>query len=331
MLKSMQLFGIHSLALISVSAGISAGAHAQTPDYNLVSYGNDSFRTFSYAELKSEVGADASLLPNYICDGKREYEILPEPLRSNPKGDSLRIHAKDQNSSEYFIYRNKKLYKANGHRKFFTFNLDEFERSIFQTLKKLESYPTGHLLLERMEHAYYPIVIVSGQDRFLPMEIGGKKGFGIYRSSILQAFASNYETTEAAEYLNQIGSGGELSFDPIDLHQHYKRVESDGVIRHADPYIVIAHEAFHALDSIAGNLDFRYVDGPTYESQPVSEYRAVYFENIIRQESGRLMAKYYNPNPDETIAINAPGILNAKGEQRLIPAPCITSASAIQN
>ena len=308
----MRSYNLRSLALGTVLflTGISS-AHAAL-DYTLQALGNDTFKNYSIADYKSLLGADAAYLPQFVCDGKTEYDIYEAPIRSNPKGDSLRINV----GSKTYVYQNGAIYNLKTGKKPWLI-LNSFVHQTLKALQKLETLPDGKKLVDLLEHSYYPLVIVQGENRFFTGTVDGHPGWGIYRANVISAGSILYETTEAI--LGQIGTDGYINFDP---NGSYQRIESDGVVRDVPTHVALAHESFHALDSIRGLLDLRFVSGTTYESEQVDEYRAVYFENIIRKESGLLYAKYYGTtNVDE--AKGTPGMLDANGNQRLIPAPCI--------
>ncbi len=83
------------------------------------------------------------------------------------------------------------------------------------------------------------------------------------------------------------------------------------------PHVALAHEMYHAFDSIRGILDMRFVQGEKYEFAFISEYRAVYFENIARKAAGIDYRTHYDQ--DQT----GPGVLDEYGEPRKMPSPCL--------
>ncbi|MBC7385463.1 MAG: hypothetical protein H7301_04765 [Cryobacterium sp.] len=90
-------------------------------------------------------------------------------------------------------------------------------------------------------------------------------------------------------------------------------------MKRAPNFVTLAHELFHAYDGIRGLLDRRIVFPPErFESTEVSEYRAMYFENRIRHNSGIPYAIHYG-----TYAENEPGVLDASGNPIWFPVPCL--------
>ena len=96
-------------------------------------------------------------------------------------------------------------------------------------------------------------------------------------------------------------------------------IESDGKKRATDKTVSLAHELFHAWDSVRGLLDMRMVKGEHYSFESVVEYRGVWFENQIRQELGFLYRKYYSDPHVE----NSPDLLDDSGEPVYIPHVCL--------
>jgi hypothetical protein len=74
---------------------------------------------------------------------------------------------------------------------------------------------------------------------------------------------------------------------------------------------------YHAFDSIRGLLDMRFVSGENYEYQLASEYRAVYFENLMREELGIKFRKYYGSHSEWA------DVLDENDRPILIPSPCL--------
>lgn len=109
-------------------------------------------------------------------------------------------------------------------------------------------------------------------------------------------------------------------------------IESDGVRRKLDPTISLAHELYHSFDSIRGILDFGRVNGPNHEFETVMEYRAVYFENLVRKGFGVKLRKHYGDGTplEGQDPLNPPDLLDETGETIYIPSPCLnTSVSPV--
>ena len=117
---------------------------------------------------------------------------------------------------------------------------------------------------------------------------------------------------------DQIGSGGRIFWNP---NVHTKFVEKDLVKRKVHPEVILAHEMWHAYDSLRGLLDRRFISSEEIEFNPVSEVRAVYFENLFREERGYQYRKFYSSNPDDSKSTR--DLLNDLGKPLFFPAPCI--------
>ncbi len=283
-------------------------------DYELIHFENDHFRTNTRQELECFIGKDKELFERYLCDGKKEFEILPHAFVINEKKDSLRIQG--QNTNEQLIYREGKYYHLDGSRRE---RLDNpFYKQFDQAVKKLETLPSAIALLRHLEKSRFPIVIkYSGGMRFDPNE-DGRTGSGMQMATALMIFKTGRRSSEGSvsRLFHQIGMGGHLLWKPEAI---VYRTEIDGIRRSVPDYVTLAHELYHAYDSIRGLLDRRMVWAPLrYPQTEVSEIRAVHFENLVRREAGLKETKYYG---DE---VTGPGLVNEQGNLLLIPSPCLT-------
>ena len=99
-----------------------------------------------------------------------------------------------------------------------------------------------------------------------------------------------------------------------------KFVESDYKEREVNVDIILAHEMYHAYDGMRGLLDRRFIKADELEFQPVAEYRAVRFENIMRKNYGGLYRRFYS-TPSDLNSIK--DMLDKYEEPIVIPTPCI--------
>ncbi len=294
-----------NLALVASTVLIALGARADLPAYTLIQIENDDFRDHSFAQAEKLLGVMDGDLVAYQCDGKREFEILPELLHASADGNSLKIEASD---GAVGIYRDGEL--RNGNKK------DAFMKVVLKTLAKLETLPTGKILLERLEHSPYALTIRHGTPHFWPDD---DKRSGPASGMMMAQSIQLLNTLRWPEYGNQfnrIGAGGEINFDPA-LKALF--LEDDDVKRAAAPQTILAHEMMHAFDGIRGFLDRRTLVGDAYEFIEISEYRATYMENLIRKESGLHFRKSYS---DESGGGHG-SLLGEDGKPMLIPAPCL--------
>ena len=203
-------------------------------------------------------------------------------------------------SEEKIVYKKGKYFKLNGEVQTDFSNI--FVVYIIEALKKIEAVPEGQKLLRQLERSYFPLTIAHGGNAFNPKDDAGRNYLGIYRANALSIFNNGRMTSEVVPF-NNIGAGGTVGWDP----------KTEGL----PAYIALAHEMYHAFDSIRGLLDMRFVQGDEYEFVLMSEYRAVYFENIIRKAYGIDYRTHYGE--DQV----GPGVLDENNEPRRMPSPCL--------
>jgi len=298
------------LTLIFLLFATSAFSHVHQDGYKRVQFENHHFRDYSRLELAEKIGEDQILLPSYVCNGRDELDPFHAPLRSNPAGDSLKI--KGHKSEEIITYTNGEYFDKNG-KKLNNLSHDTFYKYVVKALAKLEKLESTSKLLRLLEHSYFPLQLEFGGNRFIPY--ANKLPYkGIYIAGAISFLDTLRFTSEDAAIFNQIGTGGSIAWHPT---MEIWTTEEDGKTRILDPDIALAHEMYHAFDSIRGLLDQRGVQGEGYENTNVAEYRASYFENLVRKELGLKYRKYYSAGEGKG------GILDEFGEPRFISSPCL--------
>jgi hypothetical protein len=261
-----------------------------------------------FAELSKDIGTDASLLNQFFCDGKKENQLFTIAPDENVEGNSLRV--RDSDTADPVFYRDGNLFAMDGSNA----DLSDFAESVLENLIAVEALPAGQQLIARLKRARYPIYIMSGTNRFEPREDAGREYYGMWEAQTMLYFFTLRKADDILPF-HEIGVGGVVHWDPnLDV----STIESDGQSRLAPLPVTLAHEMYHAYDSARGLLDQREVDGPGYESEPVLEYRAVFFENQVRQQSGVRYRKNYSA--DETGSM-----LDANGNPIFIPSVCLKS------
>jgi hypothetical protein len=277
---------IQWVALLCLSLVIGFQAHAQgTEPYVLMPIENADYRDFTLNELTTSIGADARYLTQYQCDGDYEYQVFTDSIQSNSARDSFRV---SDGAGRVFIYREGKLYTA--------FNTeaseisDAFVIKAVSALNELEKIDASRTLLRELESGRYSVTLAKGGNRFDPKLEGGRSYFGIYQAQAIPYFVTLRKADDAVPF-HQIGNGGVVHWDP---ETKYDALESDGIVRGTPVVVALAHELYHAYDSSRGLLDQRGVNGAGYEFQPVTEWRAVYFENQVRRASGIHYRKRYS-------------------------------------
>lgn len=264
---------------------------------------NEHFQDYTFEELGLRLGDSRRLLPKYKCNDKDEFSFFWQAVRENSKGDSLRVQL--NLSPEQVIFKNGKfLTRSNEEVTDFS---DPFLLSVADALLRIELIPEGAKLLRNLEKSFFPLVIAKGGNMFNPRDDQGRSFRGIYRATSLSIFVQGRMTNENVEF-NNIGAGGTILWSPKDTE--------------TPSFVALIHEMYHAFDSIRGILDMRFVQGDNYESAFVSEYRAVYFENIARKFYGLKLRSHYGS--DQT----GPGVLDELGNPRWLPSPCLKIESS---
>lgn len=282
--------GFLLLALISLST--------QAQDYTLYQAENDHYRDYTREQLMERIGPNASILSHYACNGRDELDLYWPAIRQNENENSLKIQLKD--SEEKIIYRQGEYFKLDGTPVADLSN--SFVAEVVEALKKIEAMPEGKLILRQLERSHFPLTIVHGNNGFNPKEEGGRSYIGIFKAQALSIFNHGRMTSEEVPFDN-VGSGGNIGWNPKT--------------KDIPPFVALAHEMYHAFDSIRGLLDMRFVQGPAYEQAFISEYRAVYFENLARKAVGFKLRTHYGQ--DQT----GSGVLDEHGEPRKMPSPCL--------
>ncbi len=284
------------MKLASLLVFISFAAVAQ--DYTLYQAENDHYRDYTREQLMERMGEASALLPHYHCNGRDELDPFWPAVRQNEQEDSLKISL--YKSEQKIIYIKGEYFKLNGEVQ--TDLSDVFVAQVVRALKKIEAMPEGQKLLRQLERSHFPLNIVHGGNGFNPRDDAGTSYRGIYRANALSIFTHGRMTSEAIPF-NNIGAGGSIGWNP----------KTEGL----PPHVALAHEMFHAFDSIRGILDMRFVQGPKYEQAFISEYRAVFFENLTRKAAGVPYRTHYGENQ------TGPGLLDEFNEPRKMPSPCL--------
>jgi hypothetical protein len=282
-------------------------------DYEIRRFEARDYRDFSMDELQLLLGGSASLIPLLSCNGVDEFNPFKAPLRTNPNGDSLKIRVPKTNT--YYTYNRGSFFDDKGKKVgILTLSQDSFVLKVASTLSRFEKIEPTRRLLRFFEESYFPIVIDLGRNSFAPTVEGERMYSGIKMAQAV-AFLGTKRMSDGGMFAD-IGVGGSILWNP---NGKITTIESDGVTRVLDNDVGLAHEMYHAFDSIRGLLDMGNVLGPSYAFEGIVEYRGVYFENLIRKHLGIKYRKFYG----DPVSKDAPDMLNENGEPILIPAPCL--------
>tara|TARA_Y100000590_G_scaffold283855_2_gene319344 strand:+ start:22118 stop:23002 length:885 start_codon:yes stop_codon:yes gene_type:complete len=273
---------------------------ANALDYTYISFFENN-KVRSTAELLKMQGIEKDFLTPYHCTVLKD-ELFGLDLIQNPLRDSLNI----------ITSKNKVLTFKDG-----LSSNDKFAKKVIVAIEKIRESSSGRILIERMMKSPYPLWIKAGGNRFDPRSFEERPMFGINKAGALSSFITNRLQVDRISF-NQFGSGGFVNWDS---KKEYSAMESDGKVRGTPTHIALGHELYHAYDSIRGLLDRRMIKGEGLEFQPAIEYRAVYMENLLRRDAGRLYRKYYSP-PSKSVQGS---MLDSKGRPIFLPTDCYIS------
>ncbi len=277
-----------------------AFAQSPVPDFTIQDHNYVDFLDYTESDFVRRLGVDPASLEHYRCNGVNEHDLFFPPLKENDRADSLRVLG-NNGAKEPVVYRKGAYYKLSG-----KFTSDGGNPMLIQTMKelqKLERIKDGAKLLRFLERAAYPVSIELGNNQYVN-RVDGKNFRGDHMASLLMYMAQGKMTGVNVPF-NAIGNGGVIYWSP-------------NMKNGLPPHIILGHELYHAFDAIRGLADSRKVVGETYERLEVSEFRATYFENLIRKASGyKLRTHYLDENA------GGPGLLDSRGKPRLIPSPCL--------
>lgn len=281
---------------------------AYSLDYEFVTLEASDYRTWTEKELIDKLNDHAQFLNAYQCTNTDTHDPFWESPHMTT-GNQLYLRSLN---GEEFVYQKGRLFSENGN----TVNLveDTFIKLALEALSDLEKTSSGSILLRLLEKAPMKLVIRQGRFAFNPMTPNGKFWSGIKNAQAIHFL--NTKRMSDGSIFNSLGSGGEILWHPT---LEIKSIESDGIKRAVPPAISLAHELFHAWDSVRGLLDMRLVKGESYPFESVLEFRGVWFENQIRRELGYLYRSHYSePNSSDD-----PDLLDDLGEPIYIPSYCL--------
>ena len=307
-------------ALVSSFIAPLALAQNQPPaPYELMLFENSHFRNYTYEELKSKISIHQDAIDLNVCNGNEKL-LLPDLIKSNPKRNSLKIL--NSKTNQTITYIDGELFDDAGQKVAIESVKDKYTKTIIGFIEQLRQFPEGSRLITLLQQVLYPMVIAkTGGPRFEVVGSTGKS-FSVHQeSTIMQHFAALRKSGETEDTFKQFGAGGFVRFDPS--FKDLANIESDNKKRASPILSAFAHELFHGFDSVRGLMDRRGVVGEGYEFTEVTEYRAVFFENIVRKNLGRKYRKYYSDVDLDDPNLAKGTMLDKNGEPYLMPTPCL--------
>lgn len=169
-------------------------------------------------------------------------------------GDSLWI----QGRKERILYEPNKNYGGN----------DVFIKKAFNSLNEINSVDKGRELIIELHNSDNNFTILEGErSMFTPT-----KTLNAYVKTRLQIGDADFQEMLNRGIVTLAGSGGEIQWNPSGQALPTK----DG--NQTYPTTDLGHELFHALDANRGLFDDR-----KYQNIYMSEWQAVYKENVLRK------------------------------------------------
>ncbi len=239
-------------------------------------------------------------LESYKCDGVSEHDMFRPSPTENLALDSLRVLG-NEGETEPVVYRKGSYYRLNGKSLYSTTN--PMLLRTLEDLRKIEKVKEGARMLRLLERSNHAVTIRQGLNNFEPTLPGGQAYYGVKMASAISIIAGKHFVQGKIPF-SGIGSGGFVFWNP-------------NIKNNLPPHVILAHELFHALDSVRGLFDQRSIDGATYEKTTVGEFRASYLENLVRKAAGVKLRKYYGEIHE------GPGLLDEQGKPRPFPNPCL--------
>lgn len=277
--------------------------------YELISFSNSRVRTVD--EILTETSKTKDELKKFKCDNQDRYELIAQAPMQNMAKDSLKILTKKEIVQ---TYSEGKLYNTDGNEIIKV--KDRFTKLALKAIRRLEAIPEARGIIEELQASPFPFYIKLGGNRYLPNYPGQRSNLHGNDAGFISMLDELKPMVDKMPF-GQIGFGGFIYWHPKTVAAF---IEEDYKERNVDVDLILAHEMYHAYDGMRGLLDRRFVDGEDYEFQPVCEFRAVRFENIIRKAFGYKYRRYYS----KPYVPNGPkDMLDHNSEPIVIPTPCI--------
>jgi Effector protein len=214
---------------------------------------------------------------------------------SDPFGDTLKITHRTGFmglKKETLTIRNCNLYNADGSN--YTGKVTGFLRRTSRAIENISRGSEGESLLGELESSTNVFTIVKGnENQFTPLS-SNKSSANIPE---LQSVTGNKR--------GSLGSGGKIEFNPFSTEGGFN---TSGT-QERPGFIGLAHELFHARDANQGVLfpanDYTNYDTgakfiATQEGLKKSEWRAVYYENILRGQLSIHLRTHYGVKLSES-------------------------------
>jgi hypothetical protein len=265
------------------------------------------------AQLLLHLNMTTSDIMQFNCNSTKRDQLFT--IFANPNIDKSSLKVEDKNKVTYTylkrnLYKNGKLYK--------TKRREIFLNQTLKSLAVLEKTNIGNKLIQKMQESPYPLIITnSTRSYFNPKYVKDR-----YKNLWNEAQFVRMMDTQTPHFFDKIrfkkiGAGGRIYWN---YKSKSTSIESDDETRVTNASVVLAHEMYHAYDSVRGLLDTRYVKSKELESIGLLEYRASFMENQIRRELGFKYRKFYS----SPIDYSSPGLLDKNQQPIYLESGCIS-------
>ena len=236
-------------------------------------------------------------------------------LHNDPLGDTLRISFHTGflglGKKQEVVYNNGSLSNKDGSA--YEGKVKGYLKSVVGGISDLNKTQEGKSLVGELQ----------GSKNNFTIQNGASNGF---RPDNVRASFGNIPSLQSASGtgLPTGGSGGTITWNPGITTSGMNTAGSTD----RPAYIGLGHEMAHGSDANQGTLyynqDYTNANGVSYQAQyqglNKSEWRAVYYENIIRGQAGVPLRTNYGLNDDSgTYTGNGPAMLTPSGEPIYYP------------
>ena len=193
-------------------------------------------------------------------------------------GDSIFIVQGKNN----LLYKDGKLYNSDN--TLYTGKVSRYTKSVMQAFENISATAEGNAMISELQNSTNNFSIRRGESNK-------------FKAANPMAAANLDEIKKVNPHASSNGSGGYIYWNPYSTCGGLN--ENGNTYRPA--YIGLAHEFIHARDANNGGLFPSEVYGsytPIYDGVLKCEWRAVYFENIIRSQAGLPLRTYYGYRTD---------------------------------
>jgi hypothetical protein len=226
---------------------------------------------------------------------------------SDPLGDTIKVEHKTGflglGKKQTLTYEGGSLYNADGSS--YEGKTKGFLKQSLNALNDVRSSREGGTMLEELE----------GSENVFTLKYGRENSFSA--SSPLRASANLSEVQAVTgNTAGSRGSGGTIYWNPYSREGGFNTAEN----RSRPPFVGLGHEFFHGRDANRGTLypneDYtNQLTGATYQAEfnglKKAEWRAVYYENIMRSQLGLPLRTHYG------IRETSPGVYSSDGPRLL--------------